>query len=136
MQQRRHTYALPLDQRRRAAAAERDQVERPALDVRIGLELRQPVRQLQRRIAEGAGEGVAQIRRTEVRSELDDEAGERGPRQPCLQQADQEHHRRQRERDEGRPADLSDPGPTVRGREEQEGEHQQPDPERVDEQRK
>ena len=47
VQQRGHGLSVPVDQRRHAAAAQIGEVERPAVDVCVGVELGQPVREIE-----------------------------------------------------------------------------------------
>ena len=111
-------------------------IERPALDVGVGLELRQPVGELERGVAQRAGQRVAQVGRAQIAAELDDELAERRVREPAVEETDQEDGRSERERCERRPPDLGDPGTTVRGRAEEKRDHQETAREGVHEQPK
>ena len=78
-----------LDERRRAAV----ELQRPAVAVDIGLVLGDPVRELQRRVAQGLGQRVAQRSRHGRLAELDQQLTDRRPRQAGAQQAGEEDHR-------------------------------------------
>ena len=83
VQQRSHVRAVAVDQRRRPPARRSGSSTAPAIEIRPALELGQPVRERQRRIAKGARERIAQIGRRRVGAQLD----ERVARPPSVQDA-------------------------------------------------
>ena len=116
------------------------QLDGTALEIGPAPVLGEPVRELERRIAQGAGERVAQLARRRVGAQLDEEVSDGRPRQSGVQQADQEHQRREADREErdapdGLERDLSIDQP-VDGREEEERKHHETQRERLDEQRR
>src|SRR3954454_20758773 len=120
MEQRRDVFALPVDQCRRTSTAKVADVEGTAVDIGIGGELGQPIREVERRISQRARERVAQIGRRKISTQLDDEVAERGPSQTSLKEAAQEHDRCECERDKRSPPDLRHPRSAKRSRQKEE----------------
>jgi hypothetical protein len=86
-------------------AVRRLHVDPVTVEIRIGLELGQPVRQLQRRIPERAGQRVAQRGRRGVSLERNEQVADRRPRQARPQQAREEAERRHRDAQHGELGD-------------------------------
>ena len=100
--QRRERLVAVVAQHRDAAAVVVVERLRRARGVDVDAAVGQPVRQLQRGVAERAGEQGAQLLRTRLRAQLDHQVGDRRVVLARAQHADQDPDRDQRERPERR----------------------------------
>ena len=112
------------------------QLHWPAVEIGVAPELRQPVRERQRRIAKRPCERVAEIGRCRIGAQLDEESptaerASRSCRSPTRKASGASPSA-----DEGGPADRArTAGPPNAWRDEEERDHHQPEGERIDEQR-
>ena len=105
MHERRQVYSLAVDQRRGPPVVMRGQLHGAAVEIRPALKLRQPIGERQGRIAEGPGEGVAEVGWSRICVQLDHEVADRGASEPGVEQRDQERDRGDPDHREGDPPD-------------------------------
>ena len=133
MDEQREPCAAPVDPRRRAVPVAR-QLDRPTVEVAVAAEVGQPVRDLERRVAQRPGHCVTQTRRLRVPTQLDHELADRRPRESRTDQPHQEDDRRQSGYEEHRAADLLHSRPAEQNREKERRDQHQRQHERVDHQ--
>ena len=128
----------PVDHRHRAPIVSARQLHGPAVVVGVGSEVGQPVRERQRRVTQRARQRVAEIRRRGMGPQPDDELAHGRAGQSRVEEADQEGERSEADDEEGDPSDRLErdlpAGHAEHGRQEEEGNHEEPQRERVDEQ--
>ncbi len=118
MDQRCDVVAVPVDERRRAALEVR-KLDRLPVEIDVDTEVGQPVRELQRGIAQRAGQRVSKVGGRGLGSELEDEVTHGRPGEANVQQRGEEHERGGAERRERRPPDLLDGRPVEGSRHEE-----------------
>jgi len=85
-----HASAVLFDEGQRPGLARRGQGDGPAVRIRVGPELRQPVGEGQRRISQSARKSLLQLGRTGIAAKLDQEVADRRAREPGPQMSGQE----------------------------------------------
>ena len=90
MDQRGDARAAALDERGHAARVLAGQLDRLAVDADVGLVLGHPVGELERRVAQRAGERVAQRAGLGGLAQVDEQVADRRAREAGAQQADEE----------------------------------------------
>ena len=98
--------AVPLDQGHRPGLARLGQGDGPAVGIRVGPELRQPVGEREGRISQGAGERLLQLGWTRVAAKLHQEIADRGTRKPGSQMSGEKKHGRHAQQRKRDPADF------------------------------
>src|SRR5204862_7832936 len=107
----------------------------PAVRVCPDPELREPEGKRQRRVAQRAGERVAQLARAGLALQLNEQLADIGSRQPRSEQADQEGNRCDADRDEGDPPNGLEGVPLTVALDQQQGPHHQAEREQVQQKR-
>jgi hypothetical protein len=128
------TNAVSVD-RRRCALVVVGQLDRTAVQIDVGAKVGQPVRERQRGIPQRLRQRVSQVGRLGVSTELDHQLADRRSGQPRVEQPEQEGDRRQAEQEQRHPLDLLEGGPVERADREQDRHHDEPNGERVDQDR-
>ena len=138
VQERCDSDAVPLDQGC-CSTVVAGHLDRTAVEVGIALELRQPVRECHRRVAERASHGFPEVGRRRTPAQLDEQLPHRRTRKARVEEADEERKRREPDDEErGAPKRLEPDlpvDPAVDGGEEEQGDHRERESERVDEER-
>ena len=124
---------VPLDQGRRPPVAGR-QLDLASVEIDVGLEVGQPVREGQRGIAQRIRQSLAEIGGIGVGSQLEHQVTDGGTREPGVEEPEQEHDGRDPDHGERRALDRQEPGHGEGSCNEQDGDHHQPEGEEVDEQ--
>ena len=134
VQQRRHASAITLDQPHRPTPVRIRHLHRPAIVICIASELGQPIRQDQRRIPSARASASRRSAGARIRPQLEEELADTRAGETVMKDPDQEDDRRHPEGHEGRPPDLCHARTAERVRGKKDGDHHQPERERVDEQ--
>ena len=135
MDQRGNVLPVAVDERCRPPLRQLSKSQRSTVDVGICPVLGQPVRELERWITQCARKSVAEVGRSEIESQFEEELTQSRPGEPRLQEADQEDGRRKRQGDEGGPADLSYGGPIKNRRHEEKRDQHECQAKGIDDQR-
>ena len=93
VQQHGDRLSVARDECRAPPAVLVGKLDRLTVAVDVMLLRREPERELQRRVAQRAGERLAQVHGGAQSAQLDDEPGDRPPRQPSLQEHEQHRDR-------------------------------------------
>ena len=135
--QRGHMRAAEVD-RRRGPAVEIVEVDRVSVDVGVGAVIGEPIGELQRRVAERTGKRVAQVAGCRIRRQLQHEVSHGRATEACIEQREQEDDRREPDNEQRGALDRQERAAFERSDhagDEEHGDHQQAERERVDEQR-